>query len=144
MTKKIDSFKGEYRFLSNFFESPITYRGQVYPTVEHAYQAQKTRSKPERAKIALLVTPGKAKWAGKRLELRERWATLRFSIMLKLIRLKFSPGSVLAKKLLKTGKAELVEGNYWNDTIWGVCRGKGENRLGKILMKVRSELREEN
>jgi len=47
----------------------------------------------------------------------------------------------LKAKLLATGDAELIEGNHWGDIVWGVCRGKGENRLGKILMKVREELR---
>lgn len=43
--------------------------------------------------------------------------------------------------LLKTGDEELVEGNTWGDTFWGVCKGKGRNELGKILMKVREEFR---
>ena len=42
--------------------------------------------------------------------------------------------------LLATGKATLVEGNSWGDTFWGVCRGKGKNMLGKILMRVRKRL----
>lgn len=44
----------------------------------------------------------------------------------------------LQAKLLETGNEELVEGNYWGDTFWGVCRGRGENHLGKLLMKVRT------
>ena len=44
------------------------------------------------------------------------------------------------EQLLVTGDVGPVEGNNWNDRFWGVCRGKGENQLGKILMKVRSEL----
>jgi predicted NAD-dependent protein-ADP-ribosyltransferase YbiA (DUF1768 family) len=39
--------------------------------------------------------------------------------------------------LLATGDAHLEEGNWWGDYFWGVCKGKGENNLGKILMKVR-------
>jgi hypothetical protein len=37
----------------------------------------------------------------------------------------------------------LVEGNRWGDQFWGVDlrTGLGENHLGKILMKVRDELR---
>lgn len=33
--------------------------------------------------------------------------------------------------------------NTWGDKVWGVCNGEGENRLGKILMRIRSEIREE-
>ena len=41
----------------------------------------------------------------------------------------------------KTDDVELIEGNEWSDTFWGVCRGQGENWLGKILMKTRDNLR---
>ena len=48
----------------------------------------------------------------------------------------------LGNKLLETGNQELVEGNTWGDIFWGVCNGKGQNWLGKILMMVRDEIRE--
>ncbi|NWN81082.1 NADAR family protein, partial [Bacillus sp. (in: firmicutes)] len=48
----------------------------------------------------------------------------------------------LKNKLLQTGESILIEGNTWGDKIWGVCNGVGENKLGKILMKVRNELKE--
>jgi predicted NAD-dependent protein-ADP-ribosyltransferase YbiA (DUF1768 family) len=35
---------------------------------------------------------------------------------------------------------ELIEGNWWGDTYWGVCNGVGENHLGKLLMKIRDYL----
>lgn len=47
----------------------------------------------------------------------------------------------LRSQLLSTGTAELVEGNWWNDRYWGVCNGRGENHLGKILMRIREELK---
>jgi len=49
---------------------------------------------------------------------------------------------LLRKKLLATGNATLIEGNTWGDTYWGVCKGKGQNKLGKLLMELRSELRD--
>ena len=63
--------------------------------------------------------------------------------MLNLVRAKFTPGSKLAEWLLATGEAELSEGNTWGDEYWGVNlrTGKGLNKLGKILMMVREELR---
>ena len=39
------------------------------------------------------------------------------------------------------GEEYLEEGNTWHDTYWGVCNGKGKNKLGKILMQVREELK---
>ena len=56
---------------------------------------------------------------------------------------KFTQNTDLLKKLLDTGDAELVEGNTWGDRVWGVCKGEGENRLGKILMRIRGEIPEE-
>ena len=37
-----DKFDGDYAFLSNFYESPCKFEGDIYPTVEHAFQAAKT------------------------------------------------------------------------------------------------------
>ena len=60
--------------------------------------------------------------------------------MLDILRIKFAdPG--LAKLLAETGEQELVEYNPWHDTYWGVCDGVGQNKLGKLLMKVRGELK---
>jgi len=58
-----------------------------------------------------------------------------------LLREKFSKDPELRAKLLNTGTSKLVEGNTWGDRFWGVCRGQGENNLGRLLMKVREELR---
>jgi hypothetical protein len=138
--KTIDSFEGEYRFLSNFYFSPLKLGGIIYPTVEHAFQAGKTKDKNERMEISLLNTPGEAKRAGRKVKLREDWEQIKLEVMEFLVRLKFENYLDLKDKLLATGDAELIEGNWWNDRFWGVCKGKGENNLGKILMKIRSEL----
>lgn len=61
--------------------------------------------------------------------------------MRRLVWRKFTDDPYLAELLLATGDEELVEGNVWGDTFWGVCEGKGENWLGKILMDIRKELR---
>lgn len=66
---------------------------------------------------------------------------MRDGVMLQLLRQKFLGDEELRRKLLRTGDAMLVEGNYWGDTYWGVCFGSGKNMLGKLLMQVREELR---
>ena len=140
-TSKIDSFTKQYRFLSNFFTSPIQFDGRTYPSVEHAYQAAKTDDEEEIEKVRTASTPGKAKFFGSTVTLRGDWEDVKEDIMKILIRRKFE-NPVLRKKLLETGNAELIEGNNWGDTFWGVCNGKGYNRLGMILMDVRDELRD--
>ena len=156
---KIDSFSGKYRFLSNFYRCYIEHEGITYPSVERAYQAAKTLSVNERARIATMSTTGAAKAAGRRIKLRVNWEQVKIGIMLTLLRKKFShndPGyhETRAMALLATGDAELIDGNTWGDTFWGVCGcagngtcakkgGTGENMLGKLLMQVREELRNE-
>jgi len=137
----IREFQGKYRFLSNFFPSPVAMDGKEYPSVEHAYQAAKTLDKDRREVIRQQETPGRAKRAGQRAPLRKDWDEVKLRVMEILVRRKFKSHDNLKKRLLATGDEELIEGNTWNDTFWGVCRGRGQNHLGKILMKIREELR---
>lgn len=138
--EKISSFAGEHAFLSNFHASPMIIEGITYPTVEHAFQAYKTEDTAERKRIAELATPGQAKRAGRKVKLREDWETIKISAMTVCLKRKFNTHPDLAAKLKATGDAILEEGNTWNDTFWGVCRGKGKNTLGLILMSIRSTL----
>jgi ribA/ribD-fused uncharacterized protein len=132
----IEKFKDEYEFLSNFYPSSIDYESITYPTVEHAFQAAKTLDHTERQKIANLPTPAKAKAAGRKVKLREGWNDIRTTIMREIIEIKFSAPTLMIL-LQNTGDSILIEGNTWNDTFWGVCRGKGQNWLGEIIMETR-------
>ena len=138
----INEFRGEYRFLSNFYICPggIKFEDAVYRSVEHAYQAAKTLVQHERTQIRRCATPGEAKKAGYRVTLRADWEDVKVDIMLKLVLVKFYGSPDLKKKLLATGNQKLIEGNWWGDSFWGVDErtGKGENHLGKILMVVRT------
>ena len=133
----INNFRGEYRFLSNFFPAPVTYRGLTYKNNEAAFQAQKDLS---RLKEFTQLDPSAAKRLGRRVRLRSDWEEVKLDIMEDIVRAKFTQNQDLAQKLLNTYPQQLVEGNNWNDTFWGVCRGKGNNALGLILMVIRNEL----
>ncbi len=136
----IERFAGPYRFLSNFFPRPLLWEGERYATAEHAYQAAKCSRPDERVMIRNAPSPGAAKRMGRRIAIREDWDAVKEKVMLSIVRAKFED-AYLRRRLAATGTAELIEGNTWGDRFWGVCRGEGENRLGKILMKVRSEIR---
>ncbi len=138
----IDRFDREQRFLSNFVPAAIVYGRIEYPTVEHAFQAAKTDDRALKLTVAAAPSPGAAKRIGRKVPLRADWEEVKTDIMRTLVRLKFSTHQELRERLLETGEAELIEGNTWNDTFWGVCKGKGQNWLGKILMEVREELAE--
>jgi ribA/ribD-fused uncharacterized protein len=139
----IDKFEGEYRFLSNFWPSEVKLKDGKekfsYDTVEHAYQAAKTLDTQERAHVALSKTAAEAKKRGKKVTMRPDWDEVKVGVMRDLIDQKFEDAE-LGMKLLKTGDAKLIEGNWWGDTFWGVCKGVGENWLGRLLMEKREAL----
>ena len=138
---KIDTFRGEYFFLSNFYSVPVTYDGLTYQNNEAAFQAQKVFD-PEEKKSFTDLSPRDAKKRGRQAALRSDWEKVKISIMEEIVRTKFLQHEDLKEKLLSTGDALLVEGNTWNDRFWGVDKRSrtGKNHLGQILMKVRREL----
>jgi len=134
--RKIQGFRGEYRFLSNFWASEVKYDFVKYPTVEHAYQASKTMDLGERRLIGAQETPGNAKRLGKNITLREDWDDFKIKIMFNLLLQKFQHEQ-LKHELLETRGTYIEETNVWGDTFWGVCDDKGSNILGIMLMRIR-------
>ena len=138
---KINHFRGEYAFLSNFWEVPVTYKGLTYGSNEAAFQAQKCMTEEE--KLAFTeMRPAKSKKAGRQVQLRPDWEEVKVGIMEEIVRAKFTQNEDLKELLLATGELVLEEGNTWGDTFWGVDAKtrEGRNHLGRILMRVRKEL----
>lgn len=139
----ITYFRGHHRWLSNFHPCKIRIRGHEFDSVEHAYQALKfDESKWSNFKG---ITAKEAKHLGYKIfpGLPEEWHQMKVVLMGALLEQKFALGSELALALLATGDAELIEGNNWGDTFWGVCDGVGENQLGKLLMARRAQLQQQ-
>ena len=135
----IDNFRGEYAFLSNFYDAPVEYNGLSFRNSEAAYQAQKTTDEIERVQFTSLDASN-SKRLGRAVTLREDWEKVKIQVMYEICYAKFTQNPHLAEKLVATGDEVLVEGNTWNDKFWGVCNGEGMNHLGKILMAIRTEL----
>ena len=135
----IERFRGEYSFLSNFAPCKVQYGGKVFPTVEHAFQAAKCLDEEEMDIFLYVGTPEEAKKWGRVVKLRPDWEEVKVGIMEDLVRQKFT-NPKYKELLIKTGDCPITEGNTWGDTFWGVCKGKGQNNLGKIIMKIRKEL----
>jgi predicted NAD-dependent protein-ADP-ribosyltransferase YbiA (DUF1768 family) len=114
-------------FLSNAHWADVLFEEHVYPTVEHALQAAKTRSVVQRERIRRAPTPAQARHLGQRARQRQDWETLKLPVLLALVRQKFDPlmHPELAQKLLATGDAPLTS----EDTD-----------LARILTQVRAEL----
>lgn len=154
---EINSFTYPNRFLSNYHLCPVTVDGITYPSSEHAYMAQKSdqyvevidletrSSKMVHWKMRCQdknVPPATIKRESRNVTLVPGWDENRLATMEKVLRAKFKNDAEM-NMLLDTGDATLIEGNNWNDTYWGMCNGVGENHLGKILMKIREDIRDE-
>jgi ribA/ribD-fused uncharacterized protein len=152
----IDKFDGRYNFLSNFYSVKIEHQGIKYPTLEHYYVAMKVKTDQQidgrnitmidcRELIAKMPQASRVKQFGKIIKVRRDWDDVKLDVMLWGVREKFKQED-LKQMLLDTGDQELIEGNFWHDNFFGVCScgaclGKGQNNLGKILMKIREEVR---
>ena len=155
----INSFRGRYVFLSNFYPCEIEHKGIVYPSVEHYYVALKVTgmqfidgvyyTAPDfRELVAKIKDPADANKVGKVVKVRSDWEEKKLGFMEWGIREKFK-NQKLAQDLLETGELELIEGNNWHDNFWGSCScpkcgSGGLNYLGKILMRIRTELSQQN
>tara|TARA_E500000178_G_C16807440_1_gene655381 strand:- start:54 stop:479 length:426 start_codon:yes stop_codon:yes gene_type:complete len=132
----INKFHEEFDWLSNFFPCQVKFEGLTFTSSEAAFQAAKCADQNEREKFVNL-SAGRTKRLGKKVNLREDWNRVKIDVMREVLICKFSQNPGLKEKLIATGNEELIEGNNWNDRFWGVCRGVGQNHLGKLLMDIR-------
>jgi ribA/ribD-fused uncharacterized protein len=140
MSSDIRGFFGEYRLFSNFWHVQVVMDGKVYRSTEHAYQAAKTLDPKGREYIAAARSPADARRLGRAVTMRPDWESVKEQVMRDLLIQKFSIDPYKTA-LLDTGEAYLEETNHWGDVFWGVCNGKGRNRLGIALMEIRADLR---
>ncbi len=140
MENEINSFRGEYSWLSNFHPCQIEYEGILYQSAECAYIAAKTHDVLIKIKISKM-TSADAKKFGKTMKLRDDWEKVKLKEMAKILKLKFNIPE-LRNKLISTGNSYIEEGNWWGDTYWGICNGTGKNYLGKLIMAIRKKLNE--
>jgi len=144
----INSFRKENSFLSNMAKVKISYDNIIYPSVENFYVAMKITKdkiiKIDKKEITIrkyisTLNPYESKKFGKKLILRKDWDNIKLKVMEYALKQKFS-NYYYKEKLLFTENKQLIEGNWWGDIFWGVCKNKGENHLGKLLMQIRKEL----
>lgn len=154
--KIIDRFTEDNKIYTNFYKCTVEYEGLTYPSSENAFQASKIYIPGDMDKTNKLrvlagftkVEPNESKRIGGRhgsIELRPDWESVKDNIMYNIVKLKFNQHKELMTKLIATGDAQLVEGNYWHDNYWGRCSCERcivrvkLNKLGKILMRIRDE-----
>ena len=135
-----------YYEFTNFYRAPIELDGHRWPTTEHYFQAQKFIGTPYYDYIRSLASPKEAFLVPRNLQaskwVRADWMSVKDDIMLKALRAKFTQNDHLKHILLDTKQRELVE-HTSNDTYWGDGGdGSGQNKLGKLLMQVRTEIKD--
>jgi len=136
--KMINSFTGKYSFLSNMYP-----HSAIGKSVEHYFQAAKSTSAEDYQYVVDAVDGYEARARGKKILMRDDWSECKEDVMFNELGVKFYVYPSMQKMLLDTGDEELVEGNTWGDRYWGVDvrTGIGENKLGKMLMQIREEIK---
>ncbi len=138
-------YEGNYYYLSNYAACFVECFGKSWPTAEHAYQAQKfPRNKSIQFRIRRAGSPHAAKQLARMYDRFKDpcWADKKLACMETVLRAKLAQHTFIREGLLSTGNSDIVE-NSPCDTFWGSGSDwKGQNHLGKIWMKLRSELAE--
>lgn len=144
-------------WFSNFlvFDYPLFYQGIQFLTNENFYQAMKMpKDRVDLRKQIACMHPAQAKKAIRDKEKflwRKDWNDkLKLEVMEYGLRWKFAPDTHWYLLLMATDGDDIVEWNNWHDNFWGDCKCKkcekieGKNHLGKILMRIREEYKNDN
>jgi hypothetical protein len=128
----------EYGWLSNFYKAPFTLGGICYRDAETWFQSQKPKKQEERLTITEAESPKEAKKLGRACNLRADWEEVKDHVMLIGLHAKFEQNPELKRQLMETKEETLVEDSP-TDSYWGKGQeGDGQNRMGKLLMMLRS------
>ncbi|NEP13375.1 MAG: NADAR family protein [Symploca sp. SIO2C1] len=136
-----------YGCFSNFSPHPIQLEGLSWPTVEHYYQSQKFVGTKDEKLISVIrgvQTPTEAAAIGRdpNHTLCPDWEQRKMEVMWQGVVKKFLTHTDIQTILLNTGEELLIE-NSDRDYFWGCGQDKtGENQLGKMLMRVRQQIRQ--
>lgn len=131
---------------SNFSAHTIELKGVKYPTVEHARHAQKFSGKTLRRRIVQCSSPI-AVWNvahGLKSHWRKDGADVKVGVLMDITRAKVAQHDDMQAALKDTGSEEIMELNPHNAFWGGGIDNLGQNRMGRILMKIRDELKQKS
>lgn len=138
-----------YGAFSNLHRREVVYEGQTYQTSEHAYQAGKAKKESVRAWLMAAPSPSLLAMAAHGLyvwDVNPEWSKIKFNRMKEILYAKFTQHKDLQELLLNTGNKRLVEVATVDNAVnrlWGEVNGKGQNKLGELLMEVRAQIHQE-
>jgi len=146
MSGKIVAFyEREFYCFSNFSSFAVKWRGKLWQTSEHAYQASRFIGKDFKTVQKIL----KAKSADEAYKIAQKSLRKNFDKyteediknMESILREKLKQNPYVMHKLLQTGNRIIVEDSP-KDSFWGWGKNrKGRNELGKLWMKLRKEIK---
>lgn len=140
---KFYSRKSPYGEFSNFALFPIKVDNKIWGTSEHYYQAHKYDQSKFQEYVRQATTPEEAAVRGRNKEIpkRNNWKQVKDQIMYKALVAKYTQHKPLKELLLSTGEAPIIE-HTKRDKYWGDAgNGTGQNKLGKMLVDIRSKIR---
>ena len=144
---EITIFKNEYSFLNNFYQRKIYYKGILFPTIEHAFQASKYENIDEMKKISIIQNALDAKKEGLLITPTDYWIKNKNNIMFDLLNVKFNLyNRDLREKLIQTSGKNIINGNFYHDNYWGNCycnkcsQINKLNIIGKMLTLIRENI----
>jgi ribA/ribD-fused uncharacterized protein len=145
MNKEIAGFflTGWYVF-DNFAPFQVVWRGKLYPTSEHAYQAAHFIDvDPNLAEqVRQIRSPRAAADFANSNSAHDdpEWANKKVSVMEEIVKCKLEQHDYIREVLILSGSLDIVEMND-SDEFWGWGKNQtGRNELGKIWMRLRDEL----
>ena len=134
----------EFYVFNNFSAHAIEFRGKLYPTCEHAYQAAKCTDPEGQEAIRNARSPLAAKRLANETYKAARdpdWGNKKVAVVDEILRAKLAQHPEAQEALRESGDEEIVEDSP-TDHFWGAgADGSGQNILGKLWMKIRDEYR---
>ena len=136
---------GKYGFLSCLYKKVMFFEEREFSSAEYAYQFGKIKDeavrewamKAPKPHLLAIFAHGLFSW-----DIVKDWSEIKIDRMYNVLKAKFSDRELMYK-LLDTGDSILIEDSK-SDAFWGIGKNqKGKNMLGKLLMKVREEIRKE-
>jgi ribA/ribD-fused uncharacterized protein len=143
---KIPYYETSYFAFSNFSPHAIVYGGILYPTAEHVFHAAKFTDEKIKEQIRNAKSPLEAYALGQanKTQRLSNWDEVKVDILYQIVKEKVKQHEDVRNALLATADDEIVEENP-NDSFWGNGKdGNGENQMGKILMRIREEIKSNN
>ncbi|MBW3538171.1 NADAR family protein [Candidatus Parcubacteria bacterium] len=137
-------FTSAFEPLNNWSAHQVKLWGKNFPTVEHAFHYRKFSDAEPQVAEQILLAP--SPWATVQIERVHRgsrrpdWQSVKVDIMTEIVTAKAAQNQDVHDCLLKTGNKTIIENSPW-DSFWGIGPdGQGQNQMGRILTKIRSEL----